>query len=116
MFTIFPSSNKKTGFPYDQPPTLFHPASPKVKPAKLNKDVDAASMTSTSTFASTVSLLKDNVKAKFHSKDHATKKAAAASTVMYEQDGEKKASSPKPKEPSARARTAEAYMVMAVTK
>ena len=73
-------------------------------------------MASTSTFASTVSLLKGSVKAKFHSKDHATKKAAAASTVAYEQDGEKKVLSPKSKDPSARARTAEAYMIMAVTK
>jgi hypothetical protein len=73
-------------------------------------------MVSTSTFASTVSLLKDNVKAKIHSKDRAAKKAAAASTVVYEQDGEKRTSSPKPKDPSARARTAEAYMVMAMTK
>jgi hypothetical protein len=87
-----------------------------MKPAKVTKDVDTASMASTSTFASTVSLLKDNVKAKFHSKDHASRKAAAANTVVYEQDGEKKASSPKPKDPSARARTAEAYMVMAITK
>jgi hypothetical protein len=108
-----------TGFPYDEPPTLFHPASPKIKPAKPAKqvkDVDTASMASTSTFASTVSLLKDNVKAKFLSKDKAVKNAAAATTVVYEQGGEKKTSSPKPKEPSAKARTAEAYMIMATTK
>jgi hypothetical protein len=72
-------------------------------------------MASTYSFASTVSLLKDNVKAKFSSKDHAARKAAAATTVVYEQDGEKR-SSPKPKDLSARARTAEAYMVMAITK
>ena len=73
-------------------------------------------MASTSTFASTVSLLKDNMKAKLHPKDRSAKKAAAGTTVIYEKDGEKKAPSPKPKDPSARARTAEAYMVMAMTK
>lgn len=87
-----------TGFPNDQPPTLFHPASPKIKAAKPVDD--GASMMSTSTFASTVSLLKEKVHAKFSSKD---KK-------------QERTSSPKSNEPSARAQTAEAYKIIAMTK
>ncbi|RFU35602.1 hypothetical protein B7463_g661, partial [Scytalidium lignicola] len=64
-------------FPNEKLPTLFHPASPKMKPVDASKtsntssakDVDAASMASTSTFASTVSLLKN----KFHHKEHQNK-------------------------------------------
>jgi hypothetical protein len=101
-----------TGFPNDQPPTLFHPASPKLRAEKPVKDVDEASMVSTSTFASTVSLLKENMKAKFHSKDKNPRKSAET-TVVYEKDGEK---TPIPKEPSARAQTAEAYRIIATMK
>jgi hypothetical protein len=67
---IHPSSLTPTpqGFPNDKPPTLFHPASPKLKaskpitPSKSMKDPETLSTTSTSTFSSTVSLLRNSVK------------------------------------------------------
>ena len=74
-------------------------------------------MASTSTFASTISLLKENVKVKFSSKDQAARKAAAETTLVYEQDRKETTSSPTPKKDyNARARTAEAYMIIAATK
>ncbi|PSS25680.1 hypothetical protein M430DRAFT_64204 [Amorphotheca resinae ATCC 22711] len=63
-FPAFPQSR----FPNDKPPTLFHPASPKLKaskpitPSKSMKDPETLSTTSTSTFSSTVSLLRKSVK------------------------------------------------------
>ncbi|KAH8804806.1 hypothetical protein F5884DRAFT_859419 [Xylogone sp. PMI_703] len=60
-------------FPNDKPPTLFHPASPKLKPVNSSKttsktasgtstkDIDTASLASTSTFSSTVGLLKSKL-------------------------------------------------------
>jgi hypothetical protein len=51
----------RPGFPNEKPPTLFSPASPKVKATKPAKDVDAASMMSTSTFSSTVGLIKSKI-------------------------------------------------------
>ncbi|KAG0649084.1 hypothetical protein D0Z07_4216 [Hyphodiscus hymeniophilus] len=96
-FPGFPQST----FPNDQPPSLFHPASPKFKAAQHVKDADAASMASTSTFASTVSLLKENVKAKFLPKDKNARKGSAAS--------EEKTASP-------RAQTAEDYRILATMK
>jgi len=51
--------------PNDKPPTLFHPASPKLKASKPitpSKDPETLSTTSTSTFSSTVSLLRKSVK------------------------------------------------------
>jgi hypothetical protein len=69
------------------PPTWFHPASPKIKPTKPAKDVESASMASTSTFASTVGLIKDSVKRKLpvsYKEYRARKDAAATSTVVTE--------------------------------
>ena len=68
-------------FPGEQPPTWFHPASPKDKSAQASqrvKDLDSASMVSKSTFSSTISLLKENVKSKLPSKSH---KSHTTSTV-----------------------------------
>lgn len=58
-------------FPDDLPPTIFSPASPKVKAVEATKakDIDAESMASQATFSSTVSLLKNSMKSKFARKD-----------------------------------------------
>lgn len=57
-------------YPNEKPPSWFHPASPKIKAVKPEKNEETASMASTSTFASTVGLLKDSVKNKFFHKEH----------------------------------------------
>ncbi|KAF8863187.1 hypothetical protein BDZ45DRAFT_136266 [Acephala macrosclerotiorum] len=99
-FPAFPQGR----FPQDQPPTWFHPASPKMKPTKPAKDVDAASMASTSTFSSTVSLLKDKAKRTLpvSYKDYRARKdaeeAAAGTTVFSEKEPKQKRKS-LPKDP-----------------
>jgi len=96
----------KNTFPKDAPPSLFHPASPRVKPTpqpKMSEKSDAASMMSTSTFSSSVSLLKEKAKTKLSSKKD-TKSSKSS-----------KAPKPLP-DYNARARTAEALMVWATTR
>jgi hypothetical protein len=60
----------------EKPPTLFSPALPKAKSSKTEKDADAVSMVSTSTYSSTVSLLKSKLhghKARKETKKEAVK-------------------------------------------
>ncbi|KAF4637280.1 hypothetical protein G7Y89_g802 [Cudoniella acicularis] len=130
------SLTETPGFPQDMPPTLFHPSSPKVKatePSKTEKDMDAASVASTSTFSSTVSLLKGSIKSKLpisykaHKAQKELKEAAARSTAEFEGKPVKK-SKALPSDYSktgkfsplvdyeARQRTAEAYMIHATTR
>jgi hypothetical protein len=76
-------------YPNEKPPSWFHPASPKTKAAKPAKDMDAASVASTSTFSSKVGLIKDSVKRKLpvSSKEYrAQKDAEAASNVVKEKE------------------------------
>ncbi|KAE8450536.1 hypothetical protein EG329_006267 [Mollisiaceae sp. DMI_Dod_QoI] len=107
-------------FPQDRPPTLFHPASPRIRPTKPAKEVDAASIASTSTFSSTVSLLKDKAKRTLPNsyKDYRARKdaepAATATNVTSEKEPKKKSLPKDSKTP--RQRTAEAYMIHAMTK
>jgi len=82
-------------------------SSPKIKATKpINDD---ASMASTSTFASTASLLKDIVKAKFHSKNKNARKMSDEA-LLYKREGTLY------REASPRAQTAEAYRVIAMTR
>ncbi len=98
-FSAFPHSSKflnsypscqltsPLAFPNDMPPTLFHPASPKIKPAKPAKDVETSSIATTSTFSSTVGLIKNSVKSKLpisYKEYRARKDAEKASTVVTE--------------------------------
>jgi hypothetical protein len=117
----------RSGFPSEKPPTLFSPASPKVKATKPAKDVDAASIASTSTFASTVGLIKSKIQ------DHKSRKE----TKKEKEPLPKDTKSRKYKQPVdwdcehsltflrrmkadslfvAKARRAEAYMTMAMIK
>jgi len=123
----FPAFRSSSLYPDEQPPTWFHPASPKVKPAKPSKevkDMDNASLASTSTFSSTFGLLKNSLKPHLPSsyKEYRSRKnAAAQSTVSYpeKKDGESsKDVKEKKKLPDydARARTAEAYYIFAMSK
>ena len=88
--TRSPDSNTEAAFPNDEPPTLFHPASPKMKPLKRPiDDVDKASISTTSTFSSKIGLLKDNVKSRIPAPYKAyrnRKEAAAHSKVVLEKD------------------------------
>ena len=85
-------SNTEAAFPNDEPPTLFHPASPKMKLLKRPvDDVDKASISTTSTFSSKIGLLKDNVKSKIPTpyKTYRNRKQAAAhSEVVSGKDQE----------------------------
>ena len=99
--------NKLPGFPQDLPPTLFHPASPKMKPTKPAKEVDTASIASTSTFSSTVSLLKTKAKRTLpiSYKDHRARKdaeEAAASSTVYSEVEKKNSKKSLPKDPKTR--------------
>ncbi|KAE9363530.1 hypothetical protein N431DRAFT_448123 [Stipitochalara longipes BDJ] len=79
-------------YPNEKPPTWFHPASPKNKPVQPIKDVDTASMASTSTLASTVGLLKDSVKSKLpfsHRERQGRKDTKAATTTLNEKEAQK---------------------------
>jgi len=98
-----PSFPKNT-FPNEAPPSWFHPADPrpstKPQPKMSQKSDDAASMMSTSTFSSSVSLLKSKISPKSKEvKDTKTRKSPKA---------------PKPlPDYNARAKNAEALMVWA---
>ncbi|RDW92042.1 hypothetical protein BP5796_01436 [Coleophoma crateriformis] len=105
-----PRISASKAFPNHKPPTIFSPASPIMQPnAKVSttammtskKEVDAASVASTSTFSSTVSLLKNKLHSKSADKTAKPKKAPKVKT---------------PEEWNARARTAEAYYVQAMIK
>ncbi|KUJ10322.1 uncharacterized protein LY89DRAFT_689603 [Mollisia scopiformis] len=118
-FPAFPQGQ----FPNDLPPTWFHPASPKIRPAKPAKEVDTASIASTSTFSSTVSLLKDKAKRTLpiSYKDYRARKdsqeAASGTTVYSEKQSSKSTKKSLPKDTKTpRQRTAEAYMIWAATK
>ncbi|KAH9204459.1 hypothetical protein DL95DRAFT_398506 [Leptodontidium sp. 2 PMI_412] len=113
----FPAFPKST-FPNDKPPTLFHPASPKMKPVRQPvEDVDNASIATTSTFSSKIGLLKDNVKSKIPAsyrdyRSRKDRKEAAARSAVVSKD-EKKLP---PDNKTPRQRTAEAYMIWAATR
>ena len=94
-------TSKYTGFPNDMPPTLFHPASPKIKSAKSSASImenDSSSIATTSTFSSKVGLIKDSVKSKFpiSYKDYRARKDAAANSTVTSSEKESK-SKPKPR-------------------
>ncbi|PMD47420.1 hypothetical protein L207DRAFT_560923 [Hyaloscypha variabilis F] len=79
-------------YPNEKPPTWFHPASPKNKPAQPAKDVDTVSMASTSTLASTVGLIKDSVKSKLpfsHRENRSRKETKAAIPAVTEKEVQK---------------------------
>lgn len=84
-----------TAFPNDKPPTLFHPASPKMKPVRQPvEDVDNASIATTSTFSSKIGLLKDNVKSKIPAsyrdyRSRKDRKEAAARSAVVSKDEKK---------------------------
>ncbi|KAL2061703.1 hypothetical protein VTL71DRAFT_7081 [Oculimacula yallundae] len=115
----FPTFPKST-FPNDEPPTLFHPASPKMKPVKLPvDDSDNASVATASTFSSKVDLLKESVKSKIpasYRKYRDQKESAARSFVVSREekrlppDTKTRKSLP---DYESRQRTAEAYMIWA---
>jgi len=113
---------RQSHFPNDQPPSLFHPASPKVKPAMPSttmKESDTTSIASTSTFASTMGLLKDSVKSKLplSYKEYRARKDAAAQSAVTSEKQEPKLKEQAWRDPKTpRQRTAEAYMVFATTK
>lgn len=121
------SSYPQGRFPEDMPPTLLSPAKPKKaasKPSKhlSEKEADTASMMSTSTFSSTVSLLKSKLPTSY--KDHKARKeakeaAAKSSTTMDGAPVKKSWRSRSPLPPDTktpRQRTAEAYMIYAATR
>jgi len=106
-------------YPNEKPPSWFHPASPKIKPAKPAKDVDAASMASTSTFSSTVGLIKDSVKRKLpvsYKEHRARKDAEAASNVVKEKEVVKTRESKQLPEYNARKETGAAFFYLASVK
>ncbi|CAG8973838.1 hypothetical protein HYALB_00005582 [Hymenoscyphus albidus] len=122
---LSPNLPKKN--PYKSPqhaPTLMsQPHSPRT----TKQPTDTTSMTSTSTIHSTVSLLKDKLTQKDRKAKKAMKAAAARSTLS--QDGKVVSEETRwvPKDPdsrkskplpgwNARARTAEAYMIPAMTR
>jgi len=117
-FPAFPQGR----FPQDLPPTLFHPASPKMKASNPSKEVDAASIASTSTFSSTVSLLKTKAKRTLpvsYKEYRARKDAedAAASSTVYSSEKPKSSKKSLPKDPKTpRQRTTEAYMYIGMMK
>ncbi|KAG4443778.1 hypothetical protein IFR05_000769 [Cadophora sp. M221] len=118
-FSAFPKST----FPNDEPPTLFHPASPKMKPAKQSsEDADNASIATTSTFSSKIGLLKDNVKSKIPAsyRDYRSRKEAAARSSVVSKDVKKLPPDNKTRKSlpdyEARQRTAEAYMIWSATR
>ncbi|PVH85969.1 hypothetical protein DL98DRAFT_511052 [Cadophora sp. DSE1049] len=110
----FPAFPKST-FPNDEPPTLFHPASPKMKLVKQTMDdVDKASISTTSTFSSKIGLLKDNVKSKIPApfKAYRNRKEAAAHSVVVSKEEKRLPADTK----TPRRATAEAYMIWAATR
>lgn len=121
-------------FPEDQPPTLLHPASPKLKPATHAKEADAMSTMTGTSFGSTRSLLK-SMKSKLRKDDkpkkekkqpHFSHGSSESKETDYlpapSHDGEFEYASiikrriRKTDGFQARARTAEAYMVWATTR
>ncbi|CZS92274.1 uncharacterized protein RAG0_02730 [Rhynchosporium agropyri] len=102
----------RSTFSYDKSPTLFHPASSKMEPAKPPVvDSDNSSIATTSTFSSKVELLKESVKSKIPAtyRDFRSRKKSAAGSVVASK-GEKRLP-PDTKTPMQR--TAEAYMIWA---
>ncbi|CZT43882.1 uncharacterized protein RSE6_03985 [Rhynchosporium secalis] len=111
MSTGVPAFTRST-FSYDKSPTLFHPASSKMEPAKPPVvDSDNSSIATTSTFSSKVELLKESVKSKIPAtyRDFRSRKESAAGSVVASK-GEKRLP-PDTKTPMQR--TAEAYMIWA---
>ncbi|KAK0102880.1 hypothetical protein ONS95_000924 [Cadophora gregata] len=106
------SVSPKSTFPDEEPPTLFHPASPRMKPVKQPlDDGDRASISTSSTFSSKIGLLKDTVKSKIPSpyKDYRSRKEAAARSTVTSREVKRLPSEMK----TPRQATAEAYMIWA---
>jgi len=117
----FPAFPKST-FPNDEPPTLFHPASPKMKPIEQQGEgMDNASIATTSTFSSKIGLLKDNVKRIPASyRGYRSRKEAAARTAVVCKEKKELPADTKTRKSlpdyEARQRTAEAYMIWSATR
>ncbi|TVY37781.1 hypothetical protein LSUB1_G002761 [Lachnellula subtilissima] len=93
---------RQSQFPDDKPPTLFSPASPKNKSSKSAKVMDdGASTMTTSSFSSTVGLIKSKLPSY---KDRKDRKSSESENKVL-----KDSKSPK-------ARTAEAYMYISMNK
>lgn len=112
-FPAFPQGR----FPDDLPPTWFHPASPRIKPAKPAKDVETSSIATTSTFSSTVGLIKNSVKSKLpiSYKEHRTRKEFKAASTDVKEKEVKKEKKPLP-DYNARKNTTEAFAYLASTR